>query len=145
MAIEHCSVSRCRRPFVNRATSYNLKHLPTGDKEDFTQYEQMISIEEYSFAVILYYRTLPKHAGIAASRNRTSRDRCLSTPGNRDHRSRDLIVTMPKSGFVTTTAPAPHGCSSCADDGEASGDHGQRPGRKNLVGMVCVASCLADR
>ncbi|TAW07791.1 hypothetical protein ELI25_26340 (plasmid) [Rhizobium ruizarguesonis] len=67
MAIEHRSVSRCRRPFVNRATSYNLKHLPTGDKEDFTQYEQMISIEEYSFAVILYYRTLPKHSGIAAA------------------------------------------------------------------------------
>lgn len=30
---------------------------PDGDKEDFAQYEKMISIEEYSFTVILYYRT----------------------------------------------------------------------------------------
>jgi hypothetical protein len=66
VAIEHRSLSpvpnRCdcihrRKSFVNRATSYNLKHLPTGDKEDFAQYEKMISIEEYSFTVILYYRT----------------------------------------------------------------------------------------
>ncbi|TAV40725.1 hypothetical protein ELI30_25270 (plasmid) [Rhizobium leguminosarum] len=102
MAIEHRSLSpvpnRCdcihrRKSFVNRATSYNLKHLPTGNKDDFAQYEKMISIEEYSSNVILYCRTFTEAHGIAASRNRTSRDRCLSTPGNRDHRSRDLIVT----------------------------------------------------
>ncbi|PDS40995.1 hypothetical protein CO662_30995 [Rhizobium anhuiense] len=67
-----------RKSFVNAATSCNLKHLPTGDKEDFAQYGKMISIEEYFLTVILHHRTFSEARWIAGCRNQTSHDRCRS-------------------------------------------------------------------
>ncbi|MBA9033021.1 hypothetical protein [Rhizobium leguminosarum] len=110
MAIEHRSLSPVSKPnrgdcihrrksFVNRATSHNLKHLPTGEKEDFAQYEKMISIEEYSSTAILYYRTFAAARWDHSKQKSDPRDRCLSTPGNRDHRSQELIVTDAESRF----------------------------------------------
>ncbi|MBY5725789.1 hypothetical protein [Rhizobium leguminosarum] len=66
MVIEHRSSSQVSKPnqgvastddiIRQRATSYNLKAPQSADKKDFAQYGKMISIEEYSLAVILYNR-----------------------------------------------------------------------------------------
>ena len=117
-----------RKSFVNAATSCNLKHLPTGDKEDFAQYGKMISIEEYFLTVILHHRTF---SGARWDRRKQksdlSRSVSISTPGNRDQR-------LPCREDVRIASVR-----------RRAAIHGQRSGRKNLVGMVCVASRLADR
>jgi len=110
VAIEHRNLSPVSKPnrgdcIHRRNHSSTEPHLTTwnisrrGKRKSSRNTRKWSLLKNILLLLFCIIEHSPRHAGIAASRNRTSRDRCLSTPGNRDHRSQELIVTDAESRF----------------------------------------------